>query len=139
MDDAIAGCIGSVAVGAVLGAVIGNNSGSGDAGTGAAVGAAIGGAACAVLVAIANEQDRARIQQLERQAVASGASRTDSFTAQDGKNVTLTTTVQEAPAEIRPGSSCRFSEKQVSSAAGRASVGRELWCRTETGDWQLTS
>lgn len=142
MDRAIRNCMMSIGAGAILGAVIGNNTGSGSAGRGAAIGAVAGAGACAVFIAVANEQDRARLRELELAALNSGSTQYQTFNSTQGRQVAVTTQIQEAPVRARQDAAqqytaCRYSSQTVDVAgSGQASAGNQLWCRLETGDWE---
>mgnify|MGYP007080555079 CR=1 FL=1 len=97
VDKAIGRCIASVAVGTILGAVIGNNLGDGDAGRGAAIGAGAGGALCAVMMAVANEEDKRRIAALQMRTYEQGAPQVESYVGSDNRARTILTSVETAP------------------------------------------
>lgn len=146
---AIAQCIAVVGVGAVAGAIIGNSSGRRSAGSGALIGAGIGAGACAVLLQLAAREDQERIRELERQAVAANRPRSTSFQTKSGARANVRTVVRTAPtprpSPRRDASSqsssvvftdCRFSETTAEVNGQSAQGGRQLWCRTDVGDWQ---
>lgn len=84
MQRAIGQCMMSVGVGAILGAVVGNNTGQGNAGRGALTGAAAGGAVCAVLLAMAGEEDRRRVEQAQVMAASTGQPQVAEYVGADG-------------------------------------------------------
>jgi hypothetical protein len=88
VERAVGKCVLVVAGGAVLGALLGGHN----AGRGAAIGAAVGGGACAAMLTIASQQDKARMRQLELQAANSGEKVTDSWETSDHHTVTATVT-----------------------------------------------
>jgi hypothetical protein len=98
MDRAIAGCVGSVAIGAIggaiLGAALGGNRGLGQ---GAVVGAAIGAGRCAILVEMAAAEDRAQLREAELAAISAGQTSTRSITTTKGRTATVLTRVSKAP------------------------------------------
>ena len=142
MDQAIRNCGLSIGAGILVGAIVGNNTGSGSAGDGALAGGLVGAGACAVFLAIANEQDRARIRELELAAVAANSRQSTRFMARNGRQVDVDVQVTEAelPAAAESGpiyTACRHSTTSLNVAgAGAASPGGQLWCRLETGDWE---
>ncbi len=141
----------SAGVGALIGAAIG---GSNSAGTGALVGAAVGAGACAVLLQVADEEDKRQIREAERAAVLANASRSKTIRTKSGKTAEVTTKVTAAPipraapadggtttavasSEPPPAfTNCRYSEQTISVDGQSAGSGRQLWCRLDTGDWQ---
>ena len=149
-EQKIAGCIATVAAGALLGAVIGNNTGSGDAGSGAAWGAAAGGAACAVWLAFENEKDKRRLAEAQLAAINSNTTYTDSWTGDDGRARTVTvvpsseTAYVPAPSTKAPEATemaaaptpriCR-SVATTATVAGQSQQIDEIWCRDESGNF----
>jgi hypothetical protein len=140
----------SAGVGALIGAAIG---GSNSAGTGALVGAAVGAGACAVLLQVADEEDKRQIREAERAAVLANASRSKTIRTKSGKTAQITTKVTTAPvpraapaetgtttatasSEPPAFTNCRYSEQTISVDGQSAGSGKQLWCRLDTGDWQ---
>lgn len=140
----------SAGVGALIGAAIG---GSNSAGTGALVGAAVGAGACAVLLQVADEEDKRQIREAERAAVLANASRSKTIRTKSGKTAEVTTKVTAAPIPRAPPAdggtttvasseppaaftNCRYSEQTISVDGQSAGSGKQLWCRLDTGDWQ---
>ncbi|RKR00440.1 hypothetical protein C7435_1648 [Maricaulis maris] len=145
MDRAIRNCMLAVGAGALLGAVVGNNTGSGRAGRGATTGALIGAGACTLLVAVANEQDRARMRELELAAIQSNSAQRGNFVGPRGEGISYSVAPSPAPvpaptAEAASYTACRYSQ-QTLSVQGRpaASIDPQLWCRLETGDWEAVT
>lgn len=154
MDRAIGQCVAGViisaGIGALAGAAIDGNRG---AGRGAIIGGVAGVGACAVLMQVAAAEDRARVREAERNAVAANSSRTTSFSNKSGKTVAVRTNVSNAPVpQAKPSGSptavakaepkftaCRYSEQTVSVDGQSASGGKQLWCRLDTGDWKAIS
>lgn len=140
MDGAIAKCVLSVGASALLGAFIGNRVGDGSGTRGALIGGAIGGAACAVFMKLANDQDRARIADLERQAVADNRNSADTFTSKDGSQVYMQTNVTEAsiPASAQGDApayeTCRYTNKTIAIDGQSADVKPQLWCSVKAVD-----
>jgi len=98
MDRAIAGCIGSVAIGAIGGAIIGAAlGGNRGLGQGAVVGAAVGVGRCAILVEMAAAEDRAQLREAELAAISAGQTSTRSITTTKGRTATVLTRVSKAP------------------------------------------
>lgn len=97
LDKAAANCtatmIGTTVIGVLVGAATNRT------GTGAAIGAGVGAVACAAMLAIANEKDRAQIRENERMAVASDSATARNYVV-DGVARSVSTTV--APAPPRP-------------------------------------
>lgn len=89
MDRARGNCVAAVLGGALLGAVIGNNVGRGSASDGAALGVVAGGLICAVLVAMANEEDRAQITLTQKAALDSGEDTVHQYVGKDGRTRTI--------------------------------------------------
>jgi hypothetical protein len=160
MDRAIGQCVASVVISAGIGALAGAAiDGSSGAGRGALIGGAAGIGACAVLMQVAAAEDRARVRDAERAAVAANASQTTRFSNDSGRNVAVTTNISNAPiptprkaassstaakaapakaaADAKPQfTACRYSQQTVSVDGQSASGGRQLWCRLDTGDWK---
>lgn len=155
-DRAIGQCVASVVISAGLGALAGAaiNGGRG-AGQGAIIGGAVGVGACAVLMQVAAAEDRARVRDAEREAIAANATQTKRFSNNTGKSVAVTTNVTSAPipgpkktasasskpakaeAEAKPQfTACRYSQQTVSVDGQSANGGKQLWCRLDTGDWK---
>ncbi len=98
MDKAIAGCVGSVAIGAIGGAIVGAAlGGNRGLGQGAVVGAAIGAGRCAILVEMAAAEDRAQLREAELAAISAGQTSTRSITTTKGRTATVLTRVSKAP------------------------------------------
>lgn len=146
---AIAQCVAVVGVGAIAGALIGSASGRRSAGSGAFIGAGVGAGACAVLLQLAAREDQERIRELERQAIAANSARSTTFQTRSGARARVRTVVREAPvptpapareASSQPSSvtftACRYSETTADVNGQSAQGGRQLWCRTNVGDWQ---
>ncbi len=159
MDRAIGQCVASVVISAGIGALAGAAiDGSSGAGRGALIGGAAGIGACAVLMQVAAAEDRARVRDAERAAVAANSSQTTRFSNDSGRNVAVTTNISNAPiptprkaasssttakvvpakaADAKPQfTACRYSQQTVSVDGQSASGGRQLWCRLDTGDWK---
>lgn len=162
MDRAIGSCVGSVIVGAGVGALVGAAVG-GDrgAGRGALIGAAGGLGRCAVLIELAAQEDREKARRAELDAVRTGSTKSTNIKNRAGKSVAVRTVVKAAPipqklqqrptpAEPKVASvptptapapkvqytACRQAESTVSAGGSSASTGSQLWCRTQTGDWE---
>jgi len=105
VQSAIGKCAVSVGAGALLGAVIGNNSGSGNAKKGAVIGALAGSGVCGFLLYRASEEDKARIAELELEALNKptvGTTRKQ-FTSTNGRDVfTVHTVTSEVSKEEYP-------------------------------------
>jgi len=105
VQKALGQCVVSVGAGAVLGAVIGNNSGSGNAKKGALKGALAGSGVCAFLLYRASEEDKARIADLELEALNNptvGVTQRQ-FTSTNGRDVfNIKTTTSDIPKEEYP-------------------------------------
>ena len=151
VDKAVQRCVGTVLVGAVGGALIGAAAGGKrGAATGGLIGGGAGGAMCAVMLAVANKEDRERIRQIEQAAVAQGASKTETY-SHEGVARRVETRVSAyslAPSEAAapppsdgaaaaPGSKvCRYAETTIEVAGkGTANTGKQLYCRADNGDW----
>lgn len=139
-QQAIFKCIALVVGGGVIGQLLGgrNNKGAW------LVGAGVGGGACAALLQLAHEEDQARIQAFERQAVAANAARRSAFQTKSGSQAVVATTVMPAPVTAGRASSsgftnCRYSETTIQVNGQSADGGRQLWCRSSIGDWQPVS
>jgi|GEM_PF-2795879 len=148
VDRAINQCVASLVGGALLGALIGEVAG-GKAGKGAAIGAAAGGAACVVLVAVADEKDRARIREQQNLAVITGQKQQIQYVNEEGDRVSVITEISDTPVRDEevisaysnwaPAASdgdslleCRrFNESAVSLDAAGISV----VCAQEDGSW----
>jgi surface antigen len=151
-------CIASVAVGALLGAVIGNNTGSGNASRGAGRGALVGAGICAVLLAMASEEDRRRIQEAEYAALETGQPREDVYVGSDGKQRTILVRTEAAPDKswtFTPAASdaaqpaaavvssttdiCRYRQTTLTvQDTGSGTLDRELVCRNpQTRAWEV--
>lgn len=141
MDRAIGQCVAGVVVGAGLGAVIGGITGGNNAaGRGALIGGAVGVGRCAVLVHVAAAEDRERVRQAERAAVLAASSRTTTISTKSGKTASVRTDVAPAPAKQNTAyTTCRYAQQTVTVEGQSASGERQLWCRTETGDWNPIS
>lgn len=151
-EQKIAGCIATVAAGALLGAVIGNNTGSGDAGSGAAWGAAAGGAACAVWLAFENEKDKRRLAEAQLAAINSNMTYTDTWTGDDGRARSVTvvpsseTAYVPAPSSRSPEATqaavtptpCRLVET-TATVDGQAQQIEEVWCRTPDNRYEKST
>lgn len=140
MNRTVAKCALAIGIGALAGAFIGSKSGSGNTAAGAGLGAVAGGTACAVIVKL-DKDDRERIAVLEKQAVQQNKPQTQVFTAKNGSEVKVATTIKEAPvptatSENQPKyTDCRYSNKTITVASESTKVEPQLWCRLETGDW----
>jgi hypothetical protein len=154
-EQAIGQCAASLIISAGVGALIGAAIGGSDsAGTGALVGAAVGAGACAVLLQVADEEDKRQIREAERAAVLANASRSKTIRTKSGKTAQISTKVTSAPipraapadagattavASTAPPpafTNCRYSEQTISVDGQSAGGGKQLWCRLDTGDWQ---
>ncbi len=140
MQKAIGQCILTVGAGAILGVIVGGRR---NAGSGALIGAGLGAGLCAVLMEFASREDQARIREQEQRAVAANQTTTTNFQTKSGSQAQVTTTVQEAPASAAPAkagspnfTACRYSETTAQIGAQTASAGRQLWCRSNVGDWE---
>jgi hypothetical protein len=156
MDRAIGQCVASVVIAAGLGALAGAAiDGGRGAGRGAIVGGVVGVGACAVLMQVAAAEDRTRVRNAERDAIAANSTQTTRFSNNSGRNVAVTTSVSSAPiptprkaaaasstpakaaTETKPQfTACRYSQQTVSVEGQSASGGKQLWCRLDTGDWK---
>lgn len=154
MDQAIGQCVASVVISAGIGALAGASiDGNRGAGRGAIIGGVAGVGTCAVLMQVAAAEDRTRVREAERNAVAANSSRTTSFSNKSGKRVAVRTSVSVAPVpKAKPSGSsaagakadpkftaCRYSKQTVSVDGQSASGGKQLWCRLDTGDWKAMS
>lgn len=152
-EQKIAGCVATIAVGALAGAIIGNNTGSGDAGRGAAWGAAAGGAACAVWLAFENEKDKRRMAEAQLAALQANESYTDTWTGEDGRARTVTVVPSSETAYV-PASAANSAAAAPSDAAapaaatkicrpmtttatvdGQSQTIEEIWCRDASGNY----
>lgn len=145
-EQKIAGCVATIAAGALIGAVVGNNTGSGNAGRGAAWGAAAGGAACAVWLAFENEKDKRRLAEAQLAALQQNQTYTDSWVGDDkrARTVTVVPSSETAyvPAAAASGEAasaptpkiCRPTATTV-TVEGQSQTMEEIWCRTDSGDW----
>jgi hypothetical protein len=151
-EQKIAGCIATVAAGALLGAVIGNNTGSGDSGSGAAWGAAAGGAACAVWLAFENEKDKRRLAEAQLAAINSNTTYTDTWTGDDGRPRTVTvvpssetayvpapssSSAEAAQTTVRP-TPCRLVTT-TAAVEGQVQQIEEVWCRTPDNRYEKST
>lgn len=147
MERARGQCGAAIIGGAILGTIIGNNTGDGDAGDGALVGAGLGVGVCAVLMSMASAEDQARIAELERQALESGAERRQAYVGQDGleRSILVRTSavrdpganaMQAAPTATRV---CRTRQTTLTvEGKGEAALAEEIYCRNpETLAWEL--
>lgn len=98
MQRAVGRCMITVGLGAVLGAAIGNNTGSGNAGRGAVRGALAGGALCAVMMAMANAEDRARVAAVEAEALEKDEMVTAHYVGSDGRERVIESRSYAVPA-----------------------------------------
>jgi hypothetical protein len=151
MQEAIGGCIVTVAGGAILGKILGNDDRS------AIVGAALGGVACIALLEVANQKDRARIAAEEAAAVRANRTRTQTIRTQSGKTATVRSVVRTAPTPPRPKpapvraapdfrsapaattanvTACRTVQQTVTVGDSSSTAPSQVWCRVEGGDWQ---
>lgn len=138
-----------VAGGAVLGAIVGNNVGDGDAGSGAVVGGVLGAGACGVWLAFENEKDKRRLLEAQLAAAQTGNAVTETWTGDDGRERTVsvatsaetqmvvasstpTVVVDSEPVAPRI---CRPMNTTV-TVAGRSETLNEVYCRTDSGDWE---
>ncbi len=85
MNRAKGQCAAAVVVGALAGAIIGNNTGSGNSRRGALVGLGAGVGICAILLAMASEEDQRRLAELESEALEAGQRRENSYVGTDGR------------------------------------------------------
>lgn len=156
LDRATQNCVGAMFLTTVGGVAIGAMTGGRRAVEGGAVGLAAGGVLCAVMLAVANEEDKKRILENERLAVAEGKARSQSY-AKDGvgrrietrvydyaasapqptpaakpsaaKKTAVTTAAAPAPPEARV---CRYAETTIEvTGQGTASTDKQLYCRSE--------
>lgn len=143
-EQKIAGCVATIAAGALIGAVVGNNTGSGDAGRGAAWGAAAGGAACAVWLAFENEKDKRRMAEAQLAAIQQNQTYTDTWIGDDNRPRTVTvvpsseTSYVPAAAPSETGAPAPRICRPVSTTAtvaGNSETMEEIWCRNDAGDW----
>lgn len=143
IDQAAAQCTATVLGGALLGAIVGNNNGNNGAGRGALAGAAAGGAVCAVIMAAA--QNRAELIESQRQAVAAGTENRFEFTTEEGAQLVMNTTVEEAEPAAETAAEaasappvCRYANSTLEGpGAPRQALGRQKFCRTAAGTWEL--
>lgn len=149
MDRAIGECFAGIAVGTALGAIVGGIAGGRNAaGRGALIGGAVGVGRCAILMEVAAAEDRARIRQAELAAIRANASQTRVMTTRSGKRAAVRTEIGPAPVPpprpavsgataSRPNyTNCRFGAQTVTIDGQSASAGRQIYCRSEIGDWE---
>lgn len=149
-EQKIAGCVATIAVGALAGAIIGNNTGSGDAGRGAAWGAAAGGAACAVWLAFENEKDKRRMAEAQLAALQNNQSYTDTWTGDDGRARTVTVVPSSETAYVPASAAGSAAAAPADAAAapkicrpmtttatvdGQSQTMEEIWCRDASGNY----
>jgi predicted lipid-binding transport protein (Tim44 family) len=151
VDKAVQRCVGTVLVGAVGGALIGAAAGGKrGAATGGLIGGGAGGAMCAVMLAVANKEDRERIRAIEQAAVSQGASKSETYVSQGvprrvetkvsayslGPSETASVSTGEAEAAAPGPKVCRYAETTIEVAGkGTANTGKQLYCRADNGDW----
>jgi hypothetical protein len=87
VEKAIGRCVLAVTGGAVLGALLGGRR---NAGRGALLGAGAGAGICVMMVSVASGQDKARLRQLQLDAVNSGQDQSQRWRTSDGKDVAAT-------------------------------------------------
>jgi len=145
LDRSVQQCIASIALGTILGAVVGASHHK--AGQGAAIGAGVGGAACIVILAVNNANDKARIRKAQHDALEANADHTDQYVGSDGKERTIKTTVSDWPdRSLSPTTTqfsaattprlCRRTQTEITvQGSGTASIPAEIVCRTDQGDW----
>lgn len=154
MERAWQQCGVAVVGGAIIGGIIGNNTGNGDAQQGMTTGLLTGGGICAVLLAMASEEDKRRIREAEYAALETGEVREDSYIGEDGKRRTIVVRTQDAPAktwsvpaaedgkEAETASMtdiCRYRQTTLSvESTGSGSLDAELVCRNpQTREWEV--
>lgn len=139
VERAMQNCLGTVVGGAVVGALFGAALGGGNnVAKGAIIGGAAGTVACAALVAMANEEDKARIAEIERVSAAEGKGRIDTY-ARAGVTRKVETRVYEyktsaslgGPPPASSNKPAKKSEKPVTtgSVGGGAPASTERVCR----------
>ena len=160
IDSLAARCAMSVVSGAIVGGLIGAAvGGNRGVGTGLAIGAGAGGVACAVM-AVLDEQDKARIKEAQLAAARTGVTQELSYAGKDGLQRTIL--VKPRPVEKKPTPRTLVHGKALADAApsqaqtaagrgervcrtvdtsaavvgkGEASVPAQVICRNENGDW----
>jgi uncharacterized membrane protein YebE (DUF533 family) len=143
LDRSIGKCALSIGAGAILGALIGAASGRKGAGTGALVGAGAGTVACAVILAMNNEQDKARVRAEQAATLNSGHATQETYVGDDGQARTIRTSVEAAniPTAVNATATasptiCRRTQTQITvQGKGSATLDPEISCRTAQGDW----
>lgn len=138
----IAGCVATIAIGAIIGGVIANNSGSGNADRGIGLGAAAGAGACAVWLAFEARADRERIARLQQAAMTSGQPQSETWQNQSGKVVRYSVAPSaetSVPIQTQAGQEsrqCRASN-ETADANGQAQSMQTLYCRNPvTQAWE---
>lgn len=136
----IAGCIATVAIGALIGGVIGNNTGSGDAGRGAAIGAGVGAGACAVWLAFEAKADQERIARLQITAAQTGVAQSDSWQSPRGQGLQYSVSPSAAtslPVKVGEAQETRVCRTMNGSATvgNRTEAMETLYCRDTDGNW----
>lgn len=115
MDNAISGCVASVAIGAIGGALIGGAiGGSRGAGQGAAIGAVAGVGRCAILIEIAAAEDRQKVREAELAALRSNSSQTRQITTKSGRSATVRTKITQAP--LPPSQATASAKTEIASS-----------------------
>ncbi len=146
LDRSIGQCIVSIGLGAIAGALLGAAiNRRGGAGTGAAIGAGAGAVECAIIVAVNNEEDRARIRQAEQAAYSSGQGSTTQYAGEDGTARIIKTSVQTVATPTQPAGAgdgevivgpCRRAQTSITVGdKGTVALPPELVCRTAQGDY----
>ena len=144
VERAMQECVGTVVVGAVGGAILGTAlGGSRNTAAGAIIGGEAGTVACAALIAMANEEDKARIAQLEKASVAEGRGRVDTY-SKNGVERRVETRVYEwrangpgpvaaaSPPKAPAAPKSKASKSSTSAPAETASTGEKLCRYVET-------
>ncbi len=146
-------CLVSVGVGAVIGALANADNRR----TGALTGAALGGVVCGVMVAMANEQDRAEIARLQAEALEKDERVTAQYVGEDGRERHIETRSYAAPALVLASATsaaavsttanasapatprvCRYVETRLTVANVGSTQTRDLLCRNPaTSSWDV--
>ena len=128
VEKAIGRCVAAVVGGALLGALLGGRR---NAGSGAVIGGAVGAGVCAIMLSMASAQDKARLRQIQLEALNSGQPQTDQWQTTEGRYVTATVTpsnfVQVTAPKTETPVKCTRMITQL-SASGQGSPSSELRC-----------
>jgi hypothetical protein len=153
VEAAMQKCAGTMVVstigGALIGGMIGNRN---SVATGALVGAGVGGVACAVMLAVANEEDKRRILENELEAVAAARAKVITYD-HEGVRRRVHTQVTDQPRAATPaparrdspamarakeaGVSCRYAQTTIEvTGQGTTTTDKQLYCKNTVGKWQ---